>query len=876
MSSEEEDESDYEMERLDADSSYTEETHPKEYSMFTYVRGFLQKGQTTEYSDCKLIQQYRTKPVSENIKATTNRCMCLAEMFTGVKKTKVMKKIKDGQGGRKETTTVEISKRGNPMKTFEEVGPVLSEFRKMNWSESSTVTRSEVLSFMMLFTPYKSCNNVDRYKLRWRPGMPAFCTWGLGAIYGHNFEKFMKVSLQSEFKMTRNIGDGGDKFVKNESKASKGGKQECEKQKEQPVDPSHDMLSHRFGVCQPHADLMKAMIEIWTRGGAELLVADNVGGFTCTFIQRHKVVEWHNASKRKAANMKTHTGLKYCSALAKNFLKKAVVVIAIEGWSYHVVAKDESVPRETAAVFAEEEKTHGFVLALKGKRAYKFGSDEDWVLHSFDGFALTVHPSAINDLRTHWTNSYDLDGVEQDVITSGRANMKLVDAKTVVGGVGYHVTVRNEECGEYGLLKLLLMDDFPVLKEAKPKLDEFVNEICVKCHNLVQEVVGDVEIRKYSLLPKHDFGYMMTRMDQRFVKFEMYHLDFPESVFKKAAEINGYIFTLYLPLTEEGMWVHVLQNHPDIDEQGNPVWDDKEDIYVMGATTDRVEGRGAVRKRNKIEGRWVFVPFGSSLLLPATLYHSVKIRSAVNGNLCSFFHVYVVPEEKEKEFFLQDALKGRVRTEDRRKIASTEGARKRYLVPSLTEKEVLAGRIHEKKQSEHPDYGVGWLLALWEKHLKDNAPPPAEEEEDDNSPSSKKAVSKKKKAGKKKKEDNAPPPAEDEEDDNSPSNVEAASKKKKAGKKKKDSDKKKDADKEKGGDGDEDKTKTKEEPDYTLDETSPEYKRQEEIARGHGMTLLERAELVTRMYLKTNDVAGHENFKYLLESQRGFAEFLSF
>ena len=107
--------------------------------------------------------------------------------------------------------------------------------------------------------------------------MPAFCTWGLGAIYGHNFEKFMKVSLQSEFKMTRNIGDGGDKFVKNESKASKGGKQECEKQKEQPVDPSHDMLSHRFGVCQPHADLMKAMIEIWTRGGAELLVADNVG-----------------------------------------------------------------------------------------------------------------------------------------------------------------------------------------------------------------------------------------------------------------------------------------------------------------------------------------------------------------------------------------------------------------------------------------------------------------------------------------------------------------------------------------------------------------------------------------------------------------------
>ena len=662
---------------------YTEENFPGEYRKYERVKKFLEERcRDIFYPHCH-------ESVGRKKGA---KCVCLAELSTGG----CLLTSDESNDKRTIVLNVELRRKVCPILPFSSLCRILTEFQNVVWNQHGYIERSDIIYFMNTFSPYKAGIDTDWWKLRNYPDKPALCNDAMNMLFGQSIERFFDKDagdltchhvLETKKRKRANKYSDEQPMLLDEPRGSKG----------------HDMICHRYRKNKPLCDFLLSYVSIWEEQAD--LTTDLIGGFTHKFVERSHVMKKYTEMFGNLVDTSTNTVNIKISTLMTSFLKKALVVVA----SSKFTGKD--VENEKNDITKD-----GRVLVLRGKKAYK-STAKEWVYHDMDGYAIKVPEDILKTLLNVYHDNYYDDGYLRNVQAMGPMKYELREmiASQDSNDNLYHISSRK---GGFGMAELFgkgcyaaspdadISEAVKVFKTRQPGLCSLVNSVYHKCRDMIDSIEGKFSMN-YTF--SHDFGYMMTRMDLSYVSFQLDHLDFSPNILELAQSLEVYLFVGLFPIEKEGMWIHILPEHPGFDDNEDIDTERTWKVYLLGSTNEstqkgkskqnKSDGKVTEDERPVVEGRWVFVPYGSLLLIPRTLYYGGIARTSITGNTRYYFNVYAVPDGKEKEFFENETF---VR----------EKGSKSYLVSKentdTSISDIVAARNYEAKNDETE---LGWLLS---------------------------------------------------------------------------------------------------------------------------------------------------------------------
>ena len=149
------------------------------------------------------------------------------------------------------------------------------------------------------------------------------------------------------------------------------------------------------------------------------------------------------------------------------------------------------------------------------------------------------------------------------------------------------------------------------------------------------------------------------------VRFLIDRINVPLELLAFANTLGVTLFRAFVPLEDEGMWLHITPIHPGKNDDETIDLTTEKETYILQARSDPTKKRNkdgiiqTLKQSMKLsEGRWVMVPKGSCLLVPITLFYSESFRTNITGNVRCVFDIFAFPNESIKnEFFNNEEYK---------------------------------------------------------------------------------------------------------------------------------------------------------------------------------------------------------------------------
>jgi hypothetical protein len=146
----------------------------------------------------------------------------------------------------------------------------------------------------------------------------------------------------------------------------------------------------------------------------------------------------------------------------------------------------------------------------------------------------------------------------------------------------------------------------------------------------------------------------------------MTHTDLPAEQLDMLREHKHVVAIAFFGLELHGMWLNFVDDIPiGYDEEDNNKifldleaemdWEGVE--WKMASNMDRAKSVVEQSKRSpptKLDGKYVFIPFGQVCIIPADLYHSGGIRTSPTGNRRA--HCYVYAENPDAALKINDII----------------------------------------------------------------------------------------------------------------------------------------------------------------------------------------------------------------------------
>jgi hypothetical protein len=192
-----------------------------------------------------------------------------------------------------------------------------------------------------------------------------------------------------------------------------------------------------------------------------------------------------------------------------------------------------------------------------------------------------------------------------------------------------------------------LQQEFPASFGLMERIHGCLTEVVAGLENItVPEVKEKFRIRG-------DFTYLHSKSMLLKHYMQVYHLDYPLAVLEAAREGGHHLFVAVFPLRECGMWLRLLPEVPfsGVDNDGAGVLDyeaEMKNIFWAKSSGARngTDTKNDEKKQGckKIDGFWLYVPYGDCVMIPASMYHSGNLRTSATGNTRG--HFYVIMENK--------------------------------------------------------------------------------------------------------------------------------------------------------------------------------------------------------------------------------------
>ena len=291
----------------------------------------------------------------------------------------------------------------------------------------------------------------------------------------------------------------------------------------------------------------------------------------------------------------------------------------------------------------------GVLMEMFGQPAYYCEAQGCFVEHHGNVNVCQVQGKALRTLLEVYHRSYDLSGRLLETKDDGLP--RFVDEQSGVNSnqeLQYFASVTAP--GGHGMAGILRMEPnqcdtvFPELAGLRQTL-----------YSTVLEMVGvavagdDVPASEYKLWD--DFGVLRSQFDFELTSVQLYHLDFAREFLKMARELGHLVYLAFFPLAEEGMWLRIMPEAPVNSEGELDIAQKTQWSHFLG-----VVGTEATDPKLKVEGRWLWIPYGSMVVVPASLYHSGHIRTSQNGNPRGHFYVYAEKPGPQNLLEMQDEL----------------------------------------------------------------------------------------------------------------------------------------------------------------------------------------------------------------------------
>jgi hypothetical protein len=192
-----------------------------------------------------------------------------------------------------------------------------------------------------------------------------------------------------------------------------------------------------------------------------------------------------------------------------------------------------------------------------------------------------------------------------------------------------------------------LSEKYPVLHRLRQHLHECVLKV-------VEASLNEEEV----FLPNNyavtdDFGMIRSTMNFWISSIQCFHTDWPVEVILAILKHGHHLLVGLFPVTEAGMWIRVL---PEVafDEKGKFVFG-TEMTWTLDAVKKFGKRNYANEKKKDVkplvveEGVWVFIHYGSMLIMPASLCHAGHIRTSIEGNDRAHMYFYVENKNADKD-----------------------------------------------------------------------------------------------------------------------------------------------------------------------------------------------------------------------------------
>ena len=313
----------------------------------------------------------------------------------------------------------------------------------------------------------------------------------------------------------------------------------------------------------------------------------------------------------------------------------------------------------------------GTILEMKGESAFCVQEDNTWIIekHAFNVYAFKVEEDVLKVLLNIFNNSFDFmghvkvgDGL---VVKNAKRGQNMIP---VNGNSGIVYSSSSDFC-KFGIMDFL---GYSTKKNQQfamdwPDLDAFVKKNLYKhIYTLLKEKDSD---GIYEVYRKFRVGVYPMNLGN--FKLQHYQLEFSKTFLRESSANGHHLFIAYMPLEKNGMWLRILPGVPFVKgANGVPVVDhnvlaldenawqvrskkkkekhhSKEKQDVEGSAK-RKRKDNSIRKKTDvkiIDGRWLYIPWGQYVVLPASLYHSGMIRTSACGN--KHVQIYVYAENQQ-------------------------------------------------------------------------------------------------------------------------------------------------------------------------------------------------------------------------------------
>ena len=295
----------------------------------------------------------------------------------------------------------------------------------------------------------------------------------------------------------------------------------------------------------------------------------------------------------------------------------------------------------------------GVVMEMRDRHAYFCDEQQCFIPHHGDVNACSLEEEALESLHAVFERSYDLDGNLRNMANDGLPRIVKKQASVNSNKKLKYVSSIDAKDG-HGMASLMGMEPnnfdlvFPALKRLRKQLHQTVREMITAAAAKLGVAASDYKLRD-------DFGFLRSHLELDDLQVQLFHVDWAHRVLKYARELTHLLYLSFFPVTKSGMWLRIMPEPPvtnagKLDKSQKTEWS-----HQLG-----VVGCSCQSPKDKIEGRWLYIPYGSMVVVPASLYHAGHIRTSSNGNPRG--HFYVFAENTKRKSLLQ--LQGELRVKE--------------------------------------------------------------------------------------------------------------------------------------------------------------------------------------------------------------------
>jgi len=219
------------------------------------------------------------------------------------------------------------------------------------------------------------------------------------------------------------------------------------------------------------------------------------------------------------------------------------------------------------------------------------------------------------------------------------------DRSEAIDSLTYKASSSDARDGMQDLLGSSGSSPCPSGSEIYEALDGFVK---TTLYGAIKEVLNGIvpkgrQVDQYKL--RHSFSFWMSLLDVKVGSVDTFHRAATDQQLATIAERGAYLFVVFMGVEKCGMWVRILPR-ARIDRDGKMV--QRMDKIPYMESVEKSKPKAMLHPRLAVDddsSKWVFVAYGSFLVLPGTMYYSQHFRTSNTGNKRCCFCVLAEDEE---------------------------------------------------------------------------------------------------------------------------------------------------------------------------------------------------------------------------------------